>query len=347
MFSKPLPFVLLALGCLTAAAGGAYYATRHNAADAETAAVRPATGTTPADPGVAHAASPQPVAETEAAVSAPKADAPKQVAEAVPAEVPAAPAPIAREAKPAAKPQPSVRSDRTASGHAAQRSVPAVSAPSAPPQADSSAAPPSQSAPLPVQPEVAKPVEDPPAPEPARVPQFEELILPASAVIGLQVETSTSTERARVEDRVDARVSRDVMAAGRVAIPAGSRVIGSVTMVERGGKVKEQARLGIRFHTLVLADGSEVPLHTEQVLRLGDAPASSSSKKIGGAAVGGAILGAILGGGKGAAAGGAIGAGAGTAAVMAGDRSAATLRQGEYLNVKLSSPATITVPRRE
>jgi hypothetical protein len=32
---------------------------------------------------------------------------------------------------------------------------------------------------------------------------------------------------------------------------------------------------------------------------------------------------------------------------MAGDRSAATLRQGEYLNIKLSSPATITVPRRE
>jgi len=138
-----------------------------------------------------------------------------------------------------------------------------------------------------------------------------------------------------------------VMAAGRVAIPAGSRVIGSVTLVERGGKIKEQARLGIRFHTLVLADGSEVPLHTEQVLRNGEAPANSSSKKIGGAAVGGAILGAILGGGKGAAAGGAIGAGAGTAAVMAGDRSAATLRQGEYLNIKLSSPATVTLPRRE
>jgi type IV secretory pathway VirB10-like protein len=150
-----------------------------------------------------------------------------------------------------------------------------------------------------------------------------------------------------VEDRVDARVSRDVMTAGRVAIPAGSRVVGSVTLVERGGKIKEQAKLGIRFHTLVLADGTEVPLHTEQVLRNGDAPSASSSKKIGGAAIGGAILGAILGGGKGAAAGGAIGAGAGTAAAMAGDRSAATLKQGEYLNIKLSSPMTITLPRRE
>jgi type IV secretory pathway VirB10-like protein len=186
-----------------------------------------------------------------------------------------------------------------------------------------------------------------PQPEPPRVPQFEEVIVPASAVIGLQMESSISTERAHVEDRVDARVTRDVIAAGRVAIPAGSRVLGSVTVVERGGKVKERARLGVRFHTLVLADGSEVPLRTDEVYRDGESPAGGSAKKIGGAAVGGAILGAILGGGKGAAIGGATGAAGGTAAVMAGDRNAATLNRGEVVTAKLSAPATITVERRE
>ena len=54
---------------------------------------------------------------------------------------------------------------------------------------------------------------------------------------------------------MDARVTRDVVADGRVAIPAGARVVGAVTTVERGGKLKERARLGVRFHTLVLADG--------------------------------------------------------------------------------------------
>src|SRR5947208_1576373 len=83
-----------------------------------------------------------------------------------------------------------------------------------------------------------------PAPPPA--PQFEELILPASSVISLQMESTLTSERARVEDRVDARVTRDVLSGGRVAIPAGSRVLGSVTEVERGGKVKERARLGVR-----------------------------------------------------------------------------------------------------
>jgi hypothetical protein len=184
-----------------------------------------------------------------------------------------------------------------------------------------------------------------PAPAPPE-PRFEELVIPASSVIGLQVETLVSSERAQVEDRVDARVTRDVLAAGRVAVPAGSRVVGAVTLVERGGKVKERARLGVRFHTLVLADGSQIPLRTEAILREGEPPSGESARKIGGAAVGGAILGAIMGGGKGAVIGGATGAGAGTAAVMAGGRNPATLPAGTVVNVRLTAPATIEVERR-
>jgi type IV secretory pathway VirB10-like protein len=161
------------------------------------------------------------------------------------------------------------------------------------------------------------------------------------------VNTPLSSERSRVEDRVDARVTRDVMADGRVAIPAGARVIGSVTAVERGGKMKERARLGVRFHTLVLADGREVPLRTETIYREGESPTGDSARKIGGAAVGGAILGAIMGGGKGAAAGATIGAAGGTAAVMAGDRNAATLPTGTVVTVRLSAPATLEVEKRE
>ena len=127
-----------------------------------------------------------------------------------------------------------------------------------------------------------------------------------------------------IEDRVEARVTRDVRADGRVAIPAGSRVLGSVSVVERGGKMRERARLGVRFHTVILADGTELALQTETVLREGESPGNASAAKVGGGAIGGAILGAILGGGKGAAIGAGVGAGAGTAAVMAGGRRAAT-----------------------
>lgn len=172
---------------------------------------------------------------------------------------------------------------------------------------------------------------------------FEDLILSADSVIGLQLDTPVSSETARVEDPVDARVTRDVMVGSRVAIPAGSQVRGSVVLVEQGGKVKDVARLGIRFHTVVLEDGGEVPIVTETIYRDGQSPTGESVAKIGGAAVGGAILGAILGGSRGAVIGGSAGAAGGTAAVMAGGRNPATFAAGAAVTVRLSQPATVTV----
>ena len=164
-------------------------------------------------------------------------------------------------------------------------------------------------------------------------------------MIGLQVETPVTTDRARVEDEVVARVTRDVRVGDRVAIPAGSKVYGEVTLVEKGGKLKEKARLGVRFTSIVLADGSKLPISTETIYRDGESPTGEGAAKIGGAAIGGAILGGILGGGKGAAIGGAIGAGGGSAAVMAGGRNAATLSSGAPVTVRLGEPATVTVER--
>ncbi len=176
-------------------------------------------------------------------------------------------------------------------------------------------------------------------------PQYEELVVAADSVIGLQIEHAISSESARVEDPVEARVTRDLVVGGKVAIPAGTRALGSVTFVERGGKVKTRARLGLRFHTLVFADATRMPIHTDTIFRDGEPPANESVAKIGGAAVGGAILGAILGGTKGAVIGGATGAAGGTAAVMAGDRHAATLPAGATVTVRLTAPVTVTVPK--
>jgi hypothetical protein len=348
MFSRPVAFVLLALGCVTAAAGGAYLANRHNSAEiaVSTAAAPAAVAAAPAPGAPTGSMGQTPVAETEAAVSGPKTN-PAVTLKAEKAE--AAPAIVARRPEPAAPKSNPVAPKAAGNSRpepAVGRTVPMGGvAPVAPPQAE--APPPPVQAPVtpaPV-PEPVKPAEvQPEAPRPA---QFEEVILPSASVIGLQLETSVSSERARVEDRVEARVSRDVMAAGRVAIPAGSRVIGSVIEVDKGGKVKAPAHIGIRFHRLILADGSEVALRTEPIFRDGESPASSSAKKIGGAAIAGAILGGIMGGGKGAATGAGIGAGAGTAAVMSGDRSAVNMAAGQLLTVKLSAPATITVERRE
>jgi hypothetical protein len=186
--------------------------------------------------------------------------------------------------------------------------------------------------------------EPPRAPEPPQE-TFEELVVSADSVIGLQTEGRISSETARVEDRIEAHVSRDVRVGDRVAIPSGAKVLGTVTQVERGGKFKERARLGIRFHTLVLADGTRIPISTETIYRDGESPANGTAAKVGGGAAVGAILGAILGGGKGAAIGAAAGSGAGTATVMAGDRKEVILAPGTPMTVRILSPVTVTTER--
>lgn len=189
-----------------------------------------------------------------------------------------------------------------------------------------------------LEPEAARPS------EPAG-PEFVELVVPSDAVVGLQLETSLTSERARVEDEVVARVTRDVRVGDRVAIPAGARAHGEVTLVERGGRLRERARLGVRFTSVVLADGTRVPLETETIYRDGDAPGGESAAKIGGGAIGGAIIGGIFGGARGAAIGGSIGAGAGTAAALAGGRNPATLPTGTPVTVRLLAPTTVTVEK--
>ena len=346
MITKPFVLGLLATACVTAAAGGAYMAVRQN----QSAEAVPAVSVQAPVPDKSE----QAVAETEAVVTPP---APAVETESrTPARTLARPpAPVDRSAVNAKKeaaraPQvksvatnnPS-RSTSTSTGPAGNASPdPATAVERASPSREPAVVPPaavpaSATPPDPV-------VPDAPLPLPAR-PQFVEVVVPASSVVGLHVETSITSETARVEDRVEARVTRDVMADGQVAIPAGTRVIGDVTLVERGGKMKDKARLGVRFHTLVLADGKHVPFRTDAIYREGSSPGAESARKIGGAAVGGAILGAIIGGAKGAAIGGATGAAGGSAVVMAGDRNAATLPSGTIVTVRVASPVAIDVEK--
>jgi hypothetical protein len=188
-------------------------------------------------------------------------------------------------------------------------------------------------------------VEEPPPPPPPPAPEFVELQVPADSVLGLQVERTVTSDVARVEDKVTARVTRDVRVGNRVAIPAGAIVSGSVTEVDRGGKMKGKARLAVRFHTVTLADGSQMSIRTDAVVREGQSPSGETAAKVGGAAIGGAILGAILGGGKGAAIGAGVGAAGGTAAAMTNDRNPATLPAGTNVTVRVQQPVTVTVTK--
>ncbi len=346
MASNRLAFVFLGVACVAAAGGGSYFATRHNvtrlavpaasagsivSADSTAAADSPATAASGL-PAPAIPAQERPAAKTP---NVQRVDAEPARSVAKPASTPlGAPESSGR----TAVETPTVA--RVTEAHTQERNVSPATATTNPP---TPAAPPADATPA-TPPVEERSVELPRTPEaPART--FQELVVSADSVIGLQTEGLLSSERARVEDRVEAHMVRDVHVGGEVAIPAGTRALGSVVVVERGGRVRQPARLGIRFHTLVMADGTRLPITTETIFRVGDAPGNGSAAKIGGGAVAGAILGAIIGGGKGAAIGATTGAGAGAAAVMTGDRSAATFPPGSEVTARILSPVTVTIER--
>ena len=345
-FNK-LVFAGLSVGCLTAAAAGSYLAVRQN----QSASALEQPSELRQDSGAVNPTAPPAVTESEGVIAPP----PTQPEPAPMPPAPARRAPAADSSGTTSSPaarvverpstRPSARDDArdasviARSGQATEN----ASTPAPAPASNGGTMWETRPAVQPSAPEYREP--EPPAPPPPPAPEFVDLTVPADAVLGLQIERTVSSELARVEDRVDARVTRDVRVADRVAIPAGSTVRGSVSEVDRGGRMKGKARLAIKFHTIVLADGTQVPLKTDAVVREGQSPGGESAAKVGGAAIGGAILGAILGGGKGAAIGGAVGAGAGTAAAMTNDRNPATLPAGTTVTVRMQAPVTVTVQK--
>ena len=319
---------VLATLCISAGAGGAYLATRSDqpapaSANADAAAVTPSSSTSA-------------VAEPEAA--------PERIPAADDAARPTSgPAPTAGASFPQEPPVPTPGVSPEIEAEVA--GVP----PDLAPELDALPSPEvtlgEQNLVLPI----VTPVR-PPAPEPLGAveppsPEFEEFVLSTDSVVGLQVETLTTSDIARLEDEVVARVTRDVHVRDRVVIPAGAEARGEVTLVERGGRLQDRARLGVRFTLLVLADGTRIPVQTDMIYREGDARGGQSASRIGGGAIGGAIIGGIFGGKRGAAIGGSIGAGAGTAAAVAASRDPAVLPRGAAITVRITAPTTVILPK--
>ena len=354
MLTKPIAVVGLVVGVIVAAGAGAYLAVRQNAAAppqlVEADAESVTSGLASTEPGEPVGSA---VEATEAAVDTLETAVSDDILTPTPVRETPRREPVAA-AAPAPEPTPAVVDPTTVT---VAEAPPANPAPVQTARADLPAVEgwtrPEATEPFPeTAPEPSETATiitnigsiDSPAPEP--VPDFVELEIAADSVIGLQVDTAVSTRTARVEDTVEARVTRDVLVADQVAVPAGTRMLGSVVLVEKGGKLRDAARLGVRFHTLVLDDGLQVPVVTETIYREGRSRGSDSIAKIGGAAVGGAILGAIFGGGRGAAIGGSIGATGGTAAALNnGEAEPAGLPPGTRLTVRLSRPVAVAVER--
>jgi hypothetical protein len=356
MVRKSLAFGLLAGSCVAAAGGGAYIATWQHARSsaAVSAPVSQAVAPTPQPVGADAPAATTPPPQAVPSDPPPSANArPERRADARPSPGPAKKATENRGSARTQEEVPIVSSARPGDATSSGQGQPGQVA-SLPPASNTDPAPGTQR-PWPGPPASATAPIPPVGAEAGRVDGdgaardnvklWEEVVVPTQSVLGLQLDSMLNSDSAQVEDRVDARVTRDVRVNGRVAIPSGSHVVGAVVLVERGGRIKDRARIGIRFNSLILADGTRMGIQTDTLYRESESPANKSSAKIGGGAIGGAIIGAIIGGGKGAAIGSGIGAAGGTAAAMSSDRMRVVLPAGTAVSVRTQAPIAVTVEK--
>jgi hypothetical protein len=333
----PLAFLVIAGACVVAAGVGGYLAQSHRTAEMPAVEARPAQPAPAAAPATSSAT---PAASRPAPVEIVTVPTPTE------AGTPASPSPraAARSYKPVEKPTKEFKPAATRTERVAtEQPAPQAPAPARTVEPAPAAEPSSPQAPAVAEATPPAPVEPVEKPQAAKVSISETFTVPADSVIGLELDQTVSSETAQPEDRVDARVTRDVKVDGTTVIPAGSRVRGAVTRVENGGRFKERGRIEIRFHTLVLADGDTQSIATDALFREGDNVGRKASARIGASAAGGAIIGAIFGGEKGAAIGAAAGAGAGSAVTATQKPSEARFRAGSVVTVRLTAPVSITV----
>ena len=152
--------------------------------------------------------------------------------------------------------------------------------------------------------------------------------------IPLSLINSVSTKHAAAGDRVYLETVFPILSGGRIVIPPGSYVMGTITNVVRPGKVKGRGEFYLRFDSLTLPNGvtrdfrarvSQLDGRASEELDRNEGAIRSEGNKsgdvrtIGETAAAGASIGALAGSAAGAAGMGAgIGAAAGATAGLVG-----------------------------
>jgi hypothetical protein len=178
------------------------------------------------------------------------------------------------------------------------------------------------------------------------------LNIPNDTVMRVELMSNLSTDASQKGDRFEVKVLEPKEF-------EGAMLQGSVTRVQRPGRVKGTAELQLTFDEIRLPDGRSAKMSAQviEVLQTGTSDGvgkvdseggvqgkdstRNDVKKVGIGAGVGAVIGAIFGGGSGAAIGATIGAGAGTAGVLRERGKDIYLYQGQQMRIRTAGNAEI------
>jgi len=162
--------------------------------------------------------------------------------------------------------------------------------------------------------------------------------VPAGSELDVRLATALTSDTAKVEDAVEATTVVDLYRGDDLIVPAGSRLTGYVSSVDRASRTDRKGALTIEFTRLsVNGRHYDVRAHVTKALESG-----GLKSELPGIAAGsgvGAIIGGILGGVKGAIAGILIGGGG---VMVATEGKDVHLPEGTVLRVRFEDAVPIT-----
>jgi type IV secretion system protein VirB10 len=194
---------------------------------------------------------------------------------------------------------------------------------------------------------------------PAGAPKPDAFVVEPGTRIPLSLINSVSTKHSAEGDRVYLETVFPILVKGKVVIPPGSYVAGTVTQVKRPGRVKGRGELYLRFDSLTLPNGvtrdfrariggldgrSSEELDRQEGKIKSEGNKAGDAQTIGEAAATGASVGVIAGGaanghyGMGAGIGAAAGAAAGLMGVLLTRGPDAVLAKGSTIEMILDRP---------
>ena len=188
------------------------------------------------------------------------------------------------------------------------------------------------------------------------------LVVPAATTIPLRLMNTINSRTAQPGQALYCETIFPITAGNRILIPLGSSVKGSITQVIRPKRGKhKQAQMGLRFETLILPNGTTLPLRAtlagfgstgkegfdpKEGKVNGASTKDEAAGKVAETTITGAELGTIVGAAdrsvwKGLGIGSLAGAGGGLVWILASRGKEIVLPSGTNFDLRLSAPLTV------
>jgi hypothetical protein len=161
----------------------------------------------------------------------------------------------------------------------------------------------------------------------------------------VRVNQVLSSNHSKVGDVFTASLAKPIIVNGVVVAERGQTVAGRVAEVDKGGLLKGSTKLGIELTDLTLADGSQMPVHSQLISIAGPGSGGRNAAIIGSSTVVGAAVGGAVGYGTGAAVGAGAGAAAGILGALATKGYPTVIRPEAMLTFRVDQPIVVATDR--